>query len=96
MSSIEREAALKALRDAEAALAAAERAVDVPDAEVSTAADESVVAPAAVAEAPPVDDAHVASGSSLFSDPTKTKPVEKAKYLDLGPEYLGPVAINGT
>lgn len=103
MSKAAHEAALRALHEAEAALAAAERA------EVSTPADEPVAAPVAVAEAasepwvaPPADDAHVAPGSSLFSDPTKKapeadiEPAVKAKWVDLGPQYLGPVAINGT
>lgn len=84
MSSTEREAALKALRDAEAALAAAEKAVDVPDVE-----------PVAEPSLP----SGVASGESVSDEATKkpdVEPVVKAKYLDLGPEYLGPVAINGT
>lgn len=84
MSSTEREAALKALRDAEAALAAAEKAVDVPDAE---------------AAAEPSLPSGAASGESVSDEAAKKPDVEpavKAKYLDLGPQYLGPVAINGT
>lgn len=68
------DAALKALAEAQAALAALETAEK--------------------AGTPPVDDEHVAPGSSLFSDPTKLKPAP-AKFVDLGPTYLGVVAVNG-
>lgn len=65
MSNAAHEAALLALREAEEALAAAEKA------EVGISADEPVAVAPAV-------------------------PAERAKYLDMGPTYLGPTAINGT
>lgn len=79
MSSEAKEAALKALHDAEAALVAAEAVVEA-DAK-----------------------ADVAPGSpSVHVDVTATEAPKEAvkepvtKYVDQGPQYLGPCAVNGT
>lgn len=83
MSNASKEAALKALHDAELALAAVEQAEGEPEkpAESGSAADEQVGAPAAVAEAPAAVEAE--------------KPSHGDRFVDQGPTYLGPVAIKG-
>lgn len=82
----DRDLALKALHDAEAALLAVS--------EVSAPAGEAVVEP--VAAPPPADDAHVAPVAvAVATSSPPAHAVSDAKFLDLGPTYLGVVAVNG-
>lgn len=72
--------------DREAALKA------LHDAEAALAAAEKAETSTSVGES----SAEAPGAPPVHTTVTGTAPAEKVKYLDLGPQYLGPVAINGT